>query len=188
MSDRDDLALIRASRDDARAFGELYVRHAVVIHGWFRRRVAEPAATDLTAETFAAAWAGRRRFQPERADAVTPWLYGIAQNQYRMYLRHLRVETSARVKLGMGLLYPSALESDEADDRLSAAQAQPSLEDALGRLSEAQRTAVELRVIDDLTFAEIAARMGSTEPAARVRVMRALRTVRTAITKRGGAA
>jgi RNA polymerase sigma factor (sigma-70 family) len=71
---------------------------------------------------------------------------------------------------------------------MSAEQEGPLLRSALAGLSDEQREAFELRVVDDLSFGEIAARMGSTEPAARVRVMRALRTVRTAITKRGGAA
>jgi hypothetical protein len=49
MTDRSDLVLIRAARSDAAAFGELYERHVFAIHGWLRRRVGEPAATDLTA-------------------------------------------------------------------------------------------------------------------------------------------
>ena len=101
MERRSDIALMRAARTDSRAFGELYERHAVAIHGWLRNRVGEPAATDLTAETFAAAWQSRRRFRAEHADSVAPWLYGIALNQYRSYQRLARVETTARARLGM---------------------------------------------------------------------------------------
>src|SRR5215212_7504756 len=90
---RSDIALMRAARTDSRAFGELYERHAVAIHSWLRGRVGEPAATDLTAETFAAAWQGRRTFRSGHADSVAPWLYGIALNQYRSYQRLARVET-----------------------------------------------------------------------------------------------
>jgi DNA-directed RNA polymerase specialized sigma24 family protein len=112
MTDRSDLVLIRAARSDAGAFGELYERHVFAMHGWLRRRVGEPAATDLTAETFAAAWSARARFRPERSDSVAAWLYGIAQNQYCSYARRMRVETSERARLGMKLTYESALESD----------------------------------------------------------------------------
>ena len=101
MERRTDIALMRAARTDSRAFGELYERHAVAIHGWLRGRVGEPAATDLTAETFAAAWQSRRRFRADRTDSVAPWLYGIALNQYRSYQRLARVETTARARLGM---------------------------------------------------------------------------------------
>src|SRR6478609_3160950 len=123
MERRTDIALMRAARTDSRAFGELYERHAVAIHGWLRSRVGEPAATDLTAETFAAAWGARRRFRTDRADSVAPWLYGIALNQYRSYQRQARVETSARARLGMQETYTAAFEVDDADDRLSAEQA-----------------------------------------------------------------
>ena len=74
--------------------------------------------------------------------------------------------------------YASAIEIDDADDRLSAEQARRELRNALGDLSADQRRALELRVIDDLRFAEIAEEMSTTEPTARMRVMRALRAMR----------
>ena len=46
-------------------FGALYARHVEAVHGWFAARVAW-AAADLTAETFARAWLGRRSFRDER--------------------------------------------------------------------------------------------------------------------------
>jgi RNA polymerase sigma-70 factor (ECF subfamily) len=181
MERRSDIALMRAARTDARAFGELYERHAVAIHGWLRARVGEPAATDLTAETFAAAWQARRRFRSDLADSVAPWLYGIALNQYRSYQRLSRVETAARIRLGMQETYASALDIEEADERLSAEQARGELRSALGELTAEQRRALELRVIGDLRFAEIAAQMSTTEPTARMRVMRALRAMRAVV-------
>jgi RNA polymerase sigma factor (sigma-70 family) len=182
MERRSDIALMRAARTDPRAFGELYERHAVAIHGWLRNRVGEPAATDLTAETFAAAWQARRRFRHDHADAVAPWLYGIALNQYRSYQRLARVETSARARLGMPESYAAALEIEDADERLSAEQARRELRNALADLTSDQRRALELRVIGDLRFAEVAATMSTTEPTARMRVMRALRTMRAVMT------
>jgi RNA polymerase sigma factor (sigma-70 family) len=181
MERRSDMALMRAARTDSRAFGELYERHAVAIHGWLRSRVGEPAATDLTAETFAAAWQARRRFRTDRGDSVAPWLYGIALNQYRSYQREARVETAARAKLGMQQSFAFALEIDDADERLSAEQARRELRNALGDLSADQRRALELRVIGDLRFAEVAATMSTTEPTARMRVMRALKALRTVL-------
>ena len=179
MERRSDIALMRAARSDSRAFGEIYARHAVAIHGWLRGRVGEPAATDLTAETFAAAWQARKRFRTDEADSVAPWLYGIALNQYRSYQRAKRVETTARARLGMPQSYAAAIEIEEADERLSAEQARLELRNALGDLSAEQRRALELRVLDDLRFAEIAEEMSSSEPTARMRVMRALRALRS---------
>ena len=74
--------------------------------------------------------------------------------------------------------YASAIEIEDADERLSAEQARRELRNALGDLTPEQRRALELRVIDDLRFAEIAEQMSTTEPTARMRVMRALRAMR----------
>jgi RNA polymerase sigma-70 factor (ECF subfamily) len=181
MERRSDIALMRAARTDARAFGELYARHAEAIHDWLRGRVGEPAATDLTAETFAAAWQARRRFRTDRYDAVTPWLYGIALNQYRSYMKESRVETTARRRLGMRETYAEAVEIEAAHERLAAEQARRDLQAALAELSSEQRRALELRVIGDLRFSEIAASMATSEPTARMRVMRALRSLRAVL-------
>ena len=179
MERRSDIALMRAARSDSRAFGEIYARHAVAIHRWLRGRVGEPAATDLTAETFAAAWQARKRFRTDEADSVAPWLYGIALNQYRSYPAREPRRDTARARLGMPQTYAGAIEIEEADDRLSAEQARRELRNALGDLSAEQRRALELRVLDDLRFAEIAEQMSTSEPTARMRVMRALRALRS---------
>ena len=58
---------------------------------------------DLTAETFAAALEGRRRFDAARGPAVG-WLYGIAHRQLSVLARRGAVETRYRRKLGMARL------------------------------------------------------------------------------------
>ena len=57
--------------------------------------------------------------------------------------------------------YASAFEIEDADERLSAEQARRELRNALGDLTPEQRRALELRVIDDLRFAEVAATMST---------------------------
>ena len=75
--------------------------------------------------------------------------------------------------------YAGSIEIEEADDRLTAEGAQRELQSALGDLSAEQRRALELRVVEDLRFAEIAEQMSTSEPTARMRVMRALRALRS---------
>src|ERR687889_2101820 len=104
-----DADLLRAA--DGRAFGELYGRHAVALHGWFAERVPW-AAADLTAETFARAWLSRRRFRDDREGSALPWLLGIGRNVLRESARQDRVETAARERLGL----PVALADDELAD------------------------------------------------------------------------
>src|SRR5919202_7143264 len=97
-SDSDDVLL--AARDAA-SFECFYVRHVDALLGFFQRRTRNPEmAADLTAETFAAALAGRRRYRPE-AGAASAWLYGIALKKLADAQRSGCAEQSARRRLGM---------------------------------------------------------------------------------------
>jgi RNA polymerase sigma factor (sigma-70 family) len=60
------------------------------------------------------------------------------------------------------------------DDRLEAESRREELSTALGSLPAAQRDALELRVVGERGYDEIAHELGCSETAARIRVMRAL--------------
>ena len=163
-----DADLVRTA--DARAFGELYGRHVDAVHGWFAARVAW-AAADLTAETFARAWLSRRTFRDERDGSALPWLLGIGRNVLRESARHDRVETAARQRLGL----PLELADDDfaaVEERLSP---RPSLRAALDALPPHERQALELRVVDELPYDDVARSLRIRPAAARLRVSRALR-------------
>jgi RNA polymerase sigma factor (sigma-70 family) len=51
----------------------------------------------------------------------------------------------------------------------------------LKKLSQSQRAALQLRVVEELPYHEVARRLGTTEPAARARVSRALRVLALAL-------
>jgi RNA polymerase sigma factor (sigma-70 family) len=163
-----DAELVRSR--DARAFGELYARHVEAVHGWFAARVAW-AAADLTAETFARAWLARRTFRDERGGSALPWLLGIGRNVLRESARHDRVETAARERLGLPL-EPAEDDYAGVDERLSP---RPSLRAAIEALPAHERRALELRVIDELPYDDVARSLRIRPAAARLRVSRALR-------------
>jgi RNA polymerase sigma factor (sigma-70 family) len=99
--DIDDDALLVAAVDDPEAFAQFYRHHVRGVLAYFRRRVADAeTAADLTAETFAAALEGRRRYTPERGPAAA-WLYGIARRRLIALQRRGRVESGARRRMGM---------------------------------------------------------------------------------------
>ena len=105
-----DEELLVASVGDEEAFAAFYRRYARPLAGFFVRRTGDAElAADLTAETFAAALASRRRFDPAKGPAIG-WLYGIARHKLARTLEHGRVEDRARRRLGMA---PLALD-DEA--------------------------------------------------------------------------
>jgi RNA polymerase sigma-70 factor (ECF subfamily) len=165
-----DAQLLAAADDDASAFGELYRRHVCRVHAWFARRL-EWAAADLTAETFARAWTRRRRFRDEHDGWALPWLLGIAHNVLRESARRDRIESRARERLGL----PLDLAEDDGytavDERLSPRIA---LAAALEELPEHERDALELRVIGELPYSDVARQLSIRPAAARLRVSRAL--------------
>lgn len=180
--DADDLSdaeLIEAAGSDAEAFGVLYERHALLIYRWCRRRL-EWAASDLTAETFAQAWLSRERFRDEHGGSALPWLFGIARNVLLETVRHDRVETRARERLGLPLDLGAEDGYARVDDRLSTRLA---LADALDDLPEHEREALELRVVGELPYDEVAKRLSIRPAAARLRVSRALRRLALVVTK-----
>lgn len=168
-AERSDVELIRDATPDA--FGELYERHVRAVHSWLDRRLPW-AAVDLTAETFARAWLWRSRFRDQRNGSALPWLLGIAANVLRESLRRDRVDTRARKRLGLPLELAGDDPYSEVVTRLSS---RPTLSDALADLPEEQRRAVELRVLEDLSYREVARRLSIKPAAARLRVSRALR-------------
>jgi len=168
-----DAQLIRRAREDPEAFGELYCRHAHAVDRFLRLRVPAGVAAELTAETFAQAALSLRRFRDEKDGSALPWLYGIAGNLVRTFHERHQAEQRARARLGMPL-HSYEVDLDEAGDRLDAERLAPQLGEALHALPLSQRQALELRVHDDLPYADVALALGCSEVAARIRVTRAL--------------
>jgi RNA polymerase sigma-70 factor (ECF subfamily) len=167
-----DAELIRAARTDPEAFAELYRRHVGALNAFFGRR-ASRAAGELTAETFAQAALSLHRFRDEAEGIALPWLYGIARNLLRHWYLSERVETKARKRLGMPIR-SYELDDEAANDRVDAERYAPALSAALDSLPAGQRRALELRVVDDLPYRDVADTLGCSEVAARIRVTRAL--------------
>lgn len=174
---RSDASLLRDARDDPSAFSELYVRHVGAVYRWFRPRL-EWAASDLTAETFARAWLSRGRFRDKREGSALPWLLGIASNVLADTARRNRIETRARERLGLPLDLATEDGYTAVDERLSPRDA---LARGLGSLPAHERDALELRVVDELSYAQVAKRLAIRPAAARLRVSRALRRLAVSV-------
>jgi len=175
-----DAQLLARARVDADAFRELYERHAEAIYAYHCRCSRDSdAAQDLTAETFAQAWLVRWRFRDEAGGSAAPWLYGIARNVLLMSVRRRSLERASRERLGLlGEAAAVAQRCHEPDETWLE-----QLDAALGELPESQREAVRLRFERDLAYDDVAAALATTPQAARVRVHRALRALRTRLTQ-----
>lgn len=168
---RTDAELIAGSRPDADGFSELYERHVMEVHAWLSRRLPW-AASDLTAETFARSLLARDRFCDDHSGSALPWLLGIARNVLRETVRQDRVETRARERLGLPVDLASEDGFTEIEERLSPRVA---LQRHLDALSPGEREALQLHVIDQLTYNEAANKLAIRPAAVRLRVSRALR-------------
>jgi RNA polymerase sigma factor (sigma-70 family) len=168
-----DAQLIQEARTSPDAFAELYRRHVRQVSSWLRARTPDRIASELTAETFAQAALSLKRFRDEAGGSALPWLLGIARNLARRHHEQQRVETKARKRLGLPL-HAYDVDFDDADERADTDRLRPALAAALDGLPAGQRRALELRVVDELDYAEVAASLECSEGAARIRVMRAL--------------
>jgi RNA polymerase sigma-70 factor (ECF subfamily) len=182
MDRRTDAQLIAASRSDDEAFRELYDRYAWLLHRFFARRTrSDQAALELTAETFAQAWLSRTRFRDLAGGTAGPWLFAIARRVLVRSVRRERIDRDGRERLRVEAGADAPPPEPRWLDGLDA-----DLETALAELPGGHREAVELRVLADLSYAQIAARLGCSPVAARIRVSRSLAWLRTRL--EGGAA
>lgn len=174
---RDDDLLSRFAAGEPEAFVDFYRRHLSAVLGFFLRRTGDPELTaDLTAETFAAALLAAERYRPGERPALA-WLYGIAAHKLSDSRRRRRVADRARRRLA---LEPIAIE-DEDIARVHELADSDAAQRALAQLPVQQRDAVLARVVDELSYPEIATVMRCSEMVARQRVSRGLRALRDRI-------
>ncbi len=148
------------------------------MRSWFQRQTgSETAALDLTAETFAQAWNSVRRFKDLADGSGAPWLFGIARNLLRQYHKHNRIESAARERLGLPAAWAECDDYDAVDERMFASSLAPKLRHAVRALPTEQQRALELRVVQQLDYEEVAGALGCSQNAARLRVSRALRAL-----------
>jgi RNA polymerase sigma factor (sigma-70 family) len=183
--ERTDTQLLIASRTEPEAFTELYRRHAEDLLRYFARRTLDPeTAAELTAETFAEAFASRANYRDQGVNGVA-WLYGIARHRLGRFFRSGRVDAAARRKLGMPERDLPPDDYERIEDLIDFAPIREALAEALETLSPDQREAMRLRVIDGLGYAEVAERLECTEQNARQRVSRGLKKLALLLQERG---
>lgn len=133
-----------------------------------------PDADDLAQETFARALASDGPRRVSRG-----WLATIAHNLSSEFRRgdarrRAREEIAARP------------EAEPPGEALERAELQRSLLDEVLRLAEPAKSAVVLRYLEGLSYAEVAERQGVSEAAVRKRVSRALEDLRVRLDERPG--
>jgi RNA polymerase sigma factor (sigma-70 family) len=174
-SSDEDLLVATAAGNEA-AFASLYGRWERPLLSYFRKRTGDPElAADLTAEVFAIVLEACHRWRPEGPPA-TAWLFTIAQRTLAQSRRRGVVADEARRRLEMA---PVEL-GDEDLAQIDALGDEP-LTTLLETLPTDQREAVRARVLDELTYEEIAEALACSEAVVRKRVSRGLARLRQQI-------
>jgi RNA polymerase sigma factor (sigma-70 family) len=146
------------------------------------RRTHDPEiALDLVAETFASVVRDQRQFRGRGDDAARAWVYGIAQNLLSGWYRHGGVERRAMARLGIERPEVGDTELERLVELAGLAQARARVASKLRELGDDQRRAVQLRVVDECSYEEVARTLGVSEQTARARVSRGLRALAGAL-------
>jgi RNA polymerase sigma factor (sigma-70 family) len=163
-------------------YTRLYRRHAQSLLVYFQRRVHEPElARDLLAETFEAAIGAGAAFRGSTDSELSGWLWSIARNTLAEQRRREEGERGRARRLGRARTALSDREIERIEELAGIAELREAVAQRLSELPEEQREAVRLRVLEDLSYHEIAASMNTSADTARARVSRGLRALNVAL-------
>ncbi len=167
-----DQALCARARRDPEAFGDLYERYADQIFRFVYSRIRDrQAAEDVVADVFFKALRAIDTCRPANG-SFRPWLYRIAVNATTDHLSAQR--PTVRLEQIGNEPDRDARVADQVELRWQIARVRTALES----LKPAQRTAIGLKLGQDMHTSEIATCMGRSEGAVKLLIHRSLTTVR----------
>jgi RNA polymerase sigma factor (sigma-70 family) len=176
----DDLPL-RLSEDLEDAFGDVVAAHQHAVFTTALRISGRPEdAADVAAEAFLRAYTALRGYPPERIGQlqVRPWLLTIVLNLLR---NEARAAGRRPAHTTLEDWSPAGDGREGPEEQAQRHDGQARLGNLLTELPEVQRTAVVLRHVVGLPYAELAAAMGCPEGTAKSHVARGLQRLRALI-------
>ena len=170
--------MVRYQQGEVEAFDALYARTLPTVRGYLAALTRDRVrAADLAQESFLQTHRSRHTYDP--AYPVLPWLLGIARHVWRMDQR-TRWRRLSREVTGLDALPepPVLPEMDRLADRDTLAR-------ALAAINPDRREALMLHHVYGLSFREVAAIVGASETAARVRACRGMADLREVLSAGG---
>lgn len=166
---------------DDQAFEALYSRHSARVYGYLSGRIGDRSRVDDAFQmVFMKLHRTRRRYDP--GFPFAPWLFTICRSSLMQYFRDSLRHPERPIPESELIAFAGAAEGG----LLSSSEAGPEAP-GLGELPPAQRKAVELRYLDELSFKEIASRLEKSESNVRQLVSRGIRKLRVGLGRKGRA-
>ena len=179
----DDAELLERIRNGATDdFAELIRRHQSRVFAILHRYERDAQKVeDLAQETFVKAWRALGQF-----DGRAPFEHWLSRIAARVALDHLRREKRRQHEIALPELGEEALDwlrNDDEKNELDARSAAELLELAMRALSPTDRMVIIMQELEGQSVKAIAAAVGASGVAVRVRAMRARAKLRQALEK-----
>jgi RNA polymerase sigma-70 factor, ECF subfamily len=169
-----DRALIaRWTGGDQRAATALVERHAASLARFVGSLGVRVAPEEIVQDTFVRAFGSIESFRGE--SSLRSWLFTIAR---RLVLDQRRAARHERNHVAIEDAQDQLVSADDVLDGVVADESEGRVRQAVARLSPLQRDVFTLRVVEGLSYKEIAVVASTTEGAARVHYHNAMRAVK----------
>lgn len=186
-----DYRLVCAARDEGshKAFADLMSAYREPLYLLLLRMTRNTTtAADLTIETFGKAFMQLHRYAP--TSTFSAWLYSIGVHLYIDQLRRKRLDTvplsaAEHTPDGEYIEYQIPSNQPNPEEALIRMQRDEALKAIVDGLKEPYRQIVRLRYYDDLSYEEIASKLGIPLGTVKIRLLRAKELLAAIVKKKG---
>ena len=156
---QDELLIRRAQRGDADAFEQLLLEHQKNVYNLCYRMAGNPDdAMDLSQETFLRAW--RCLDQYQFASAFSTWLYRLCSNICIDFLRRRRRQQTVPLTFedadGEEQIYAVPDAQPLPEEQVELKLTRETLAAAMAQLLPEHRAVLQLRVVNEMSYEQIA--------------------------------
>ena len=171
--------LVCAARDngDQRAYADLMQLYRDSLYMMLLKMTNSPVeADDLTIETFGKAFCSLHLYSPTHA--FSTWLFSIASNNCIDHIRRRKMQTVSINDMSPRdsnepFDYPISSDMPTPEEEVMTAQRATMLRDLVAQLKPRYRRIIEMRYFDELSYEEIAQKLGIPMGTVKIRLLRA---------------
>lgn len=187
MTDEQLIELAQAG--DESAYQNILERYTPLLAGYFAGKTDRSATEDLVQEVFMSAFRNIRTLRS--SSKLGPWLLGIARNKLKDFYRSRVRDRELGEALHMEMGPDDRHGQDVADSTPNPAERAQTNElealamKSLGELKDMYRVILYLRLFEELSYVEIANRLGLRDGTVRIRARRGFQNLRRKLAQQG---